>query len=163
MDKRFQLYLILFLAAVIVLLLLTRGCVKPEVEYRMSPPDTVTLVKVIRDTVRIEVPKKVYVKDGFPVMRDSTAWLDTSFTVLSAGGVHVDARLSLGYSLKERLFQDVALWFPRFEYPVDTVIVYKQYLDTVIKYKKPSKWRYVEAGLVGAALGLTIYAVAQGL
>jgi hypothetical protein len=91
--------------------------------------------------------------------------MDTTVTVMDddAAGLHIDARLSAAYDLRRNLFQDVGVWFPRFIIPRDTVFVNHYTQETVYKLVKPSKWGYVKAGIVGAALGLTVYAVAQGL
>jgi hypothetical protein len=163
MTDRFKLYLIVFLGAVVCLLLLTRGCGKPEPVIPPPKTDTVTVISVVHDTIKIEITKRIYVERAVPVIVDSVALLDTGFTVIDDGALRIDARLSLGYDLRKNLFQDVALWFPTIEYPHDTVYVNKYIKETIYKAVKTSKWRYVEAGLVGAALGLTVYAVAQGL
>jgi hypothetical protein len=120
--------------------------------------DTVLVTRTITDTVEIAVRDTVIVEKYVPVVVDDVAVMDTTLTIKQPP-LKIVTDLHVEFSLKERLFRNMRLRFPTITYPVDTVYVERQ----VTVAEKPSVWKYVQAGVVGAGVGLTVYAIVRGM
>jgi len=157
----------LALGALIALLLCVAlyFATKPEPSTPIPPvkpedlrPDTL----IVHVPVDRPVPYKVYVTEYLPVIApDSSATLDTTIQVVATDSLSVKARLSVTYDLRRNAFRNLMLGFPEFRYTQEKVYVDRPFPVYVPQY--PSKWRYVEAGVVGAGAGFILYAVFQGL
>lgn len=135
-------------------------------------PRTITVVKthrdtvkvVVRDTVEVVRVDSVYVTEYVPVVTDSgTAVLDTTFTAVDDDTLRVDAHLSVSFDLIDSVFRDLILGFPLISYPRDSVYFKETITDSVFIELGTTTWEYIKIGTMGAAFGLVVYALAQGI
>lgn len=122
---------------------------------------TQTDTLVMRDTVRIVVKDSVFIKEYVPVIKDSIAVMDTTIRDIEMEKVTLDAHVAVQFDLRKQVFRDLLLGFPKIAVEVDTIYI-KERIEIPI-YVKPSKWKYVQAGVIGAAVGIVTYALIQGI